>query len=113
MTAQVSAAPLVTGREWRRAVRRRVGRALRCLRASWPRVLLGLAVGIGVSVGVAWLLGPPATGQIRDGLAWVVLTTTITGLATRACLVGPRRFARDVAGFPGRIGTSLSYSENP
>jgi hypothetical protein len=94
---------VVTGRDWRRVVRRRIGRAVAALRTTWPRVLLGLAIGIGISFGVAWLAGPPAPGQVRDGLAWVVLTSTVTALATRLCLAGPRQFARDVVGFPGRM----------
>jgi hypothetical protein len=66
-------------------------------------VLLGLAVGLGISFGVAWLVGPPPAGQVRDGLAWVVVTTTVTALVTRLCLVGPVQFGRDLRGFPSRI----------
>jgi hypothetical protein len=103
VTPPVSAAPLVTGRDWRRAVRRRIARAGAVLRTTWPRVLLGLALGIGISFGVAYLVGPSAPGQVRDGLGWLVATTTVTGLVTRLCLVGPRQFARELRRFPGRI----------
>jgi hypothetical protein len=103
MNAGLSAAPAVTGRDWRRAVRSRIGRTWTVLRRSWPRLLLGLAVGIGSSIALAVLLGPPPNGQVRTGLAWVVATTTATGLITRLCLVGPRAFATDLREFPGRI----------
>lgn len=95
--------PLVTSRDWRRAVQERVARSLSNLSANWPRVLLGVVIGLVITLVLGVLAPRPADGPVRGGLGWFALSGITTGLATRLCMVGPRAFVHDVAGFPGRI----------
>ena len=95
--------PVISGAQWRRAVRARLSRAAAMLRANWPRVLLGLVVGLGVSLLLAFLTPDQQVGPVRGGLAWFALTAIVTGLTTRLAMVGPRTFWQDVQGFPRRI----------